>query len=152
MVYKTWNALVPNILPLLVGSSAYYTKHAQPSLTKVLTSGVKNLNTMEHNSLQKNVLFLLNLNIWSTQFLSWGTQNRQQKRAACFATLQQKSWKVMLRVLPPTFKLYLQQIRLLQVAWILTSDWIKLHGSHVIRHGSNVTSCKIRFILIMNFT
>ena len=38
-------------------------------------------------------------------------------------------------------KLVLQQIRLLQVAWILTSDWIKLRGNHAI-HGSYVTCCK----------
>ena len=31
--------------------------------------------------------------------------------------------------------------RLLRVAWILTSDWIKLCGSHAI-HRSYVTSCK----------
>ena len=30
---------------------------------------------------------------------------------------------------------------LLQVTWILTSDWITLRGSHAI-HGSYVTSCK----------
>ena len=38
-------------------------------------------------------------------------------------------------------KLVLQQIRLLQVAWILTSDWIKLRGNHAI-HGSYVTCRK----------
>ena len=38
-------------------------------------------------------------------------------------------------------KLVLQQIRLLQVAWILTSDWMKLRGNHAI-HGSYVTCCK----------
>ena len=31
-----------------------------------------------------------------------------------------------------TFKPVLQQLRLLQVAWILTCDWIKLQGSHVV--------------------
>ena len=41
------------------------------------------------------------------------------------------SWKTILRVLPPTFKPVLhEQIRLLQVAWILTSDWIKVRGNH----------------------
>ena len=38
----------------------------------------------------------------------------------------------MLRVLSPTFKLVLQQIRLLHVARILFSDWIKLRRSHAI--------------------
>jgi len=45
------------------------------------------------------------------------------------------SWKVMLGVLPPTIKPVLQEIRLLQVVWVLTPDWIKLQGS-------NVTCCK----------
>ena len=48
----------------------------------------------------------------------------------------------MLRVWPPTFKPVLQQIRLSQVVcWVLTSDWIKLRGSHAIQ-GSYVTSSK----------
>ena len=51
------------------------------------------------------------------------------------------SWKAMLRVLPTTFKPVLQQISLLQVAWILTSDWTRLRGSHAI-DGSCVTCCK----------
>ena len=41
----------------------------------------------------------------------------------------------------PTFKPVLQQIRLLQVAWILTSDWTRLRGSHAI-DWSDVTCCK----------
>lgn len=51
------------------------------------------------------------------------------------------SSKAMLAVLPPTFKPVLQQIRLLQVASILTSDWITLRGSHAI-HGSNALAVK----------
>ena len=48
----------------------------------------------------------------------------------------------MLRVWPPKFKPVLQQIRLSQVAnWVLTSDWIKLRGSHAIQ-GSYVTCSK----------
>ena len=39
-------------------------------------------------------------------------------------------------------KLVLQQIRLLQVALILFSNWIKLRRSHAI-HGIYVTCCKI---------
>jgi len=38
--------------------------------------------------------------------------------------------KVILCVLLPTFKPVLQQIRLLQVAWKLSSDWIRLRESH----------------------
>ena len=41
------------------------------------------------------------------------------------------SWKTILRVLPPSFKPVLhEQIRLLLVAWILTSDRIKVRGNH----------------------
>ena len=41
------------------------------------------------------------------------------------------SWKTILRVLPPSFKPVLyEQIRLLLVAWIVTSDWIKVRGNH----------------------
>ena len=57
------------------------------------------------------------------------------------------SEKAMLRVLPPSFKLFLEQIRLLQAAWILTSDWIKLRGSHAI-HGSYVTCCKTSLLWV----
>ena len=39
----------------------------------------------------------------------------------------------MLRVLPPAFKIALQQIRLLQVVCIPTSVWIKLRGTQAIR-------------------
>lgn len=47
----------------------------------------------------------------------------------------------MLRVLPPTFKPVSQQISLSQVARILTSDWIKIRGSHAI-HRSYFSCCK----------
>ena len=47
----------------------------------------------------------------------------------------------MLRVLPPTFKPVLQQMSLLQVAWILTSNWVKLSGSRAIQ-VNYVTYCK----------
>ena len=46
----------------------------------------------------------------------------------------------MLRVQPPTFKSVLHPIRLSQVAWLLTSNWIKLRGSHAIH--KSVTCCK----------
>ena len=52
----------------------------------------------------------------------------------------------MSRVLPPKLQPVLQQIWLLQVAGILSSDWIKLHGSHAM-HGMYVTCCKPKFAL-----
>ena len=52
----------------------------------------------------------------------------------CYITI----WKVTLRILPLTFKPVLQHTRLLEAAWILSSDWIELHGSHAI-HGLYVT-------------
>ena len=66
-----------------------------------------------------------------------GNKNMQLVLQHCCTTC----WKAMLRVLPPMFKPVWQQIRLLQVAWILISDWIKLRGSHAI-HGSYVTCSK----------
>jgi len=67
----------------------------------------------------------------------------QKKCATFFATLLKKtSWKAMLRVLSLTFKPFLQQIRLLQVASILTSDWIRLPGSQEIYDRSYITCCK----------
>ena len=47
----------------------------------------------------------------------------------------------MMCVLPPTLKPLLQQIRLLQVVWILISDWVKLRGGHAIPR-TYVTCCK----------
>ena len=47
----------------------------------------------------------------------------------------------MLSVLPSKFKALMQQIRLLQVASILTTDWITLRGSHA-THGYYVICCK----------
>ena len=41
------------------------------------------------------------------------------------------------KYLPPTFKPVLQQISLLEVAWILTSDWIKLRKSNAIHRNYN---------------
>ena len=52
-------------------------------------------------------------------------------------------WKVMLRVLSPTFKPVLQRIRFLEIALILTSDWIKSRGNHAM-YGSYVTCCNRR--------
>ena len=49
----------------------------------------------------------------------------------------------------PRMKHVLLQIRSLQVAWIPTSDWIKLRGSHAI-YGSFVTCCKTSLSLAVN--
>ena len=50
----------------------------------------------------------------------------------------------MLRFLPRTLKLVLHQIRLLQVAQILTSDWLKLRVSHTKqRLTSRITSMSL---------
>ena len=50
----------------------------------------------------------------------------------------------MLRFLPRTLKPVLQQIRLLQVAQILTSDWLKLRVSHTKqRLTSRITSMSL---------
>ena len=62
---------------------------------------------------------------------------RKKKLATCFARLLRNELKRNGVRLPPTFKPVLQQIRLLQIAWILT-DWMNLLGSHAVR----VTCCK----------
>ena len=50
-------------------------------------------------------------------------------------------WKECSEFYHPRITPFLQQIRLLQVVWILTSDWKKLSRSHALL-GSYVTSCK----------
>ena len=53
----------------------------------------------------------------------------------------QTNWMVILRFLPRTLKPVLHQIKLLQVAHILTSDWLKLRVSHTKqRLTSRITS------------
>ena len=66
-----------------------------------------------------------------------GGKNVQLVLQHCWKT----SSKAMMCVLPPTLKPSLQQIRFLQVVWILTSDWVKLRGGHAIPR-SYVTCCK----------
>ena len=61
--------------------------------------------------------------------------------APCMFKATVKRTTNTLRILPPTFKPVSQQIRLLQFAFILDSDWKKLRGSPAIR-GSYVTCCK----------
>ena len=61
--------------------------------------------------------------------------------APCILKATVKRTTKTLRILPPTFKPVSLQIRLLQVACILDSDWEKLRGSRAIG-GSYVTCCK----------
>ena len=79
--------------------------------------------------------------------LAWQISKSAVKRAqnmqllfcnSCYKT----SWKAMLRVLPPTFKPISKKMKAVpSYVNILTSDWIKLRGSHTIR-GSCFTCCK----------
>ena len=55
----------------------------------------------------------------------------------------------MLCILLPVFKPTLPQIRLLQVVRILTSDWLKLPGSHAV-HWTPVTCCKTKLWATVN--
>ena len=61
--------------------------------------------------------------ISSSATVKWAT-----KRATCFETLLQNELNSDVHVVPPTLKPVFQQIRLWQVAWILTTDWMKLRG------------------------
>ena len=62
------------------------------------------------------ILFSLDLS-----YAKSGNKNVQLVLQHC----REPFWNTELHVLPPTFKPVLQQTRLLQVVWILTSDWIK---------------------------
>ena len=76
------------------------------------------------------------------RFISEATGKREKTfNLPCNIAGKKNCWKAMLLYLPLTFKPVLYQIRLLQVAWILTSDWIKLRGIHAI-YGIYVTCCK----------
>ena len=93
--------------------------------------------------------YIYEINAWVTQLcrisipISEATVKRVEKggRELLCSIAENKCWKAMLFDWQLTFKRVLQQIRLLQVEWILTSDWIKLRRSHVI-HGFYVTCCK----------
>ena len=71
--------------------------------------------------------------------------NGLQKPATCFAKMWKRVEWWCWAFYHPHIKPVLQQIRLLQVAWILTSDWIKLRRSHTI-YGSYVTRPKTRLL------
>ena len=62
-----------------------------------------------------------------------GSENVQLVLHCC-----KTSWKAMLRMLPSRNQTCLATY---QVAWILTSGWIQLGGTHVV-HGGCVTCCK----------
>ena len=102
-----------------------------PSAFKVTEDLTKNRTLIiEYSAPRKAIKSKMKVN--AGRFAIWMV--RKSVRAICFEILL--SSKAMLTVLPPTFKSVLQQIRLLQVAWIQTSDWITLRGSHAI-HRSN---------------
>ena len=86
---------------------------------------------IENSAPQKAMKSKMKVNV--SRFATWVV--RKSVCAICFEILL--SSKAMLTVLPPTFKSTLQQIRLLQVAWIRTSDWITLCGSHAIHRSQN---------------
>ena len=60
------------------------------------------------------------------------------------------SCKAMLRSLTPMFKLVLQQIKFLQVVWVLTFDWIKLCEWHTIQGIIYVTCCNANLLWSWN--
>ena len=78
------------------------------------------------------------------KFLSYsietGNRNLQHVLQKCWKRVE---WRCC-SFYHPHIKPVLQQIRLLQVAWLLTSDWIKSPRSHTI-YGSYVTWPKTRF-------
>ena len=78
---------------------------------------------------------------WNHVPFPWDFKWCTRLTAVFWNKLLEKELNALLRVLPPTFKPVLQQIRFLHVVWILTFDWIKLRGSHVIHR----TCCKTSF-------
>jgi len=78
---------------------------------------------------------------WNHVPFPWAFRGCARLTAVFWKKKLEKELNTMLPVLPPTFKPVLQQIRFLRVAWILTFDWIKLGGSHVIHR----TCCKTSF-------
>ena len=80
--------------------------------------------------------------LWVTEHQSIFKPTGQQKRATCFATLLPSEWKSdVARFTTHESNLSRNKSGCLQVAWILTFDWIKFRGRHAI-HGSYVTCCK----------
>ena len=68
-------------------------------------------------------------------------QKTCNKNAYFFFPRCKTSWIAISHVLPPTFESVLQQTRLLQVVWILTSDWIKLRKSHSRAPDESYVNC-----------
>ena len=87
-------------------------------------------------NLRRSTLMFTHISHRVESFVKMSKKNMQLVLQHCC----KKTWKAKLRVLPPTFKPFLQQIGLLQVAQILPSDWIKWRGSRAI-HGSYDTCC-----------
>ena len=69
------------------------------------------------------------------QYLSNATVKQASKRPICFATLPQNGLKNYVTRFTAHVQTFRGKIRLLWVGWILTSDWIKLCGSHVKRES-----------------
>jgi len=69
------------------------------------------------------------------QAILWTVSKVTVKRATCFATPMKKSWK-------SNVARFTDKSGCVKLRCILTSDWIKLPGSHA-KHGIYVTYCKI---------
>ena len=80
--------------------------------------------------------------IWMMWIYSYGKMGNQTVQLVVQHCCKMSS-KATFLVLLTTFKPVLHQIRSLQVVWILTSDWIKLLGSHAI-HGIYVNCWKTK--------
>ena len=82
--------------------------------------------------------------IWMMWIYSYGKMGNQTVQLVVQHCCKMSS-KATFLVLLTTFKPVLHQIRSLQVVWILTSDWIKLLGSHAI-HGIYVDLLKNKIV------
>ena len=71
-----------------------------------------------------------NLRLINLNFISKGTKNGQQKRATCFATSLQNELNSDVPRFTALVQAFLATNQVVDGAWILTSDWIKLCGIH----------------------
>ena len=87
--------------------------------------------------------FITTKGTWNSSEGSSHSDLKRQQKSAVQLVLQhccKTSWKAILRSLLPRFKPLLQQIRLLQVAWILTSDWINYTGVTQYKEVTSLTA------------
>ena len=87
--------------------------------------------------------FITTKGTWNFSEGSSHSDLKRQQKSAVQLVLQhccKTSWKAMLRGLLPRFKPLSQQIRLLQVAWILTSDWINYTGVTQYKEVTSLTA------------